>query len=263
MDNVKAVTSDLTVDENLLDTYDGAIPGHVAIIMDGNGRWARSRGLPRIRGHRAGADSVRAVVESCRYLGVDVLTLYAFSSQNWERPEQEVTGLMTLFEVYIQKERRRLLDNDIRLAVIGDRTKLPGALVASIEELEDDSSANREMTLQVAVSYGGREEILQACRDIAGEVDAGRASPQEIDEEFFEDFLFTGPRPDPDLVVRTSGEKRLSNFLLWQVAYSELYFTDTLWPDFDEGELLTALRSFSDRERRFGKTGQQLRGETA
>ena len=258
MTSAKPLSTDLTVDEPLLADYDGDVPRHAAIIMDGNGRWAQQRDMPRIRGHRAGADSVRAVVESCRYLGCDVLTLYAFSSENWERPDTEVTGLMTLFDVYIEKERRRLLENDIRLQVIGDRSQLPDELTRSIEKLEHASADNDEMTLQVAVSYGGREEILKACRDLAAEVAAGGIAPEEIDEDLFENHLYTGPRPDPDLVIRTSGEKRLSNFLLWQVAYSEFFFTDTLWPDFHEAQLVEAFRDYTRRERRFGKTGEQV-----
>lgn len=249
---------DLTVDEDILADYRGAIPEHVGIIMDGNGRWATSRGMPRIRGHRAGADAVRCAVESCRYLGVDILTLYAFSTENWERPDEEVSGLMTLFDVYIKKERRRLLENDIRLRVIGDRSRLPEQLQEAIAELEEASSVNDEMVLQVAVSYGGREDILQATRRLAEQVEAGQLDPQEIDEEALSSNLYTEGRRDPEMVIRTSGEHRISNFLLWQIAYSELYFTETLWPDFDEAALLAAFDDFGRRQRRFGKTGQQV-----
>ena len=254
----RAGSSDLTVDKEYLDNYEGAVPNHVAIIMDGNGRWATRRGMPRIRGHHAGADAVREIVESCRYLGVDVLTLYAFSSENWERPSDEVTGLMTLFEVYIQKERRRLIDNDVRLSVIGNRSQLADALVDSIEDLEQATAACDEMALQIAVSYGGREEILEACRQISEDVEQGDLGADEIDESTFERYLYTEKQPDPDLVIRTSGEKRLSNFLLWQVAYSEFYFTETLWPDFDEVALVESFESYDRRERRFGMTGRQV-----
>lgn len=249
---------DLTVDESVLDRYDGDVPRHVAIIMDGNGRWAKRQGMQRLRGHRAGASSVRRVVESCRYLQVDVLTLYAFSTQNWERPRREVSGLMTLFDVYIQKERRRLLKNGIRLQVIGDRSRLSEKLRRAIADLEAESADNDDMILQVAVSYGGREEILRAVRTIADEAADEALSPEVIDEERFSRYLYTAGRPDPELVIRTSGEQRISNFLLWQIAYSELYFTEQLWPDFDESALLEAFADFSRRQRRFGKTGQQV-----
>lgn len=252
------LSPDLTVDEALLSSYEGAIPTHVAVIMDGNGRWAKKQGKMRLKGHQAGADAVRRTVESCRYLGVEVLTLYAFSSQNWGRPEREVSGLMTLFDVYIKKERRRLLDNGIRLQVIGDRSKLSAKLQRAIANLEEESAKNTGMTLQVAVSYGGREEILMATRQIADAVKEGRLEPEQIDEALFSAALYTAGRPDPDLVIRTSGEERVSNFLLWQIAYSEFHFTETLWPDFDEACLLAAFQDFSKRQRRFGKTGEQV-----
>ncbi len=249
---------DLTIDERPVASYDGGVPGHIAIIMDGNGRWASRQDMPRIRGHRAGASSVRAVVEACRYLQMDVLTLYAFSTENWSRPDDEVTGLMTLFDVYIERERERLIGNDIRLQVIGDREGLPATLRDAIEELEAASVEDAEMTLQVAINYGGREELVRATRSIGEAVDAGELDPDAIDESTLEEHLYTAGRPDPDLVVRTSGEMRISNFLLWQMAYSELFVTETLWPDFNEYELVDALREFDDRERRFGQTDQQL-----
>ena len=249
---------DLTVNEELLERYDGIVPKHVAIIMDGNGRWAKSKGMQRLKGHRAGADSVRCAVESCRYLGVDVLTLYAFSSQNWERPNHEVSGLMTLFNHYIQKERKRLIENGIRLRVIGDRSRLSKKLQKAIAKLEKDSSVNDEMVLQVAVSYGGREEILRATRRIAEQVKSGEMAPEQIDEQTFSENLYTEDRVDPELVIRTSGERRISNFLLWQIAYSEFYFTETLWPDIREEEILQAFADFGRRQRRFGKTGEQV-----
>ncbi len=252
------MSTDLTVNEELLDQFNGPLPAHVAVIMDGNGRWAKGRGLMRLKGHRAGADSVRCTVESCRYLGVDILTLYAFSSQNWGRPSREVSGLMTLFDVYIQKERRRLLENGIRLKVIGDRSRLSKKLQGAIASLEEESAKNDEMILQVAVSYGGREEILHATRRIARAAAAGELNPDDIDEELFAANLYTEGRRDPDLVIRTSGECRISNFLLWQIAYSELFITDTLWPDFDEAGLLDAFADYGRRQRRFGKTGEQV-----
>lgn len=248
----------LTVDEEILASYDGLVPKHIAVIMDGNGRWATQRGKRRLSGHREGANAVRRTVESCRYLGCDTLTLYAFSSQNWGRPENEVTGLMTLFNIYIRKERKRLIANGIRLQVIGERSRLSTKLQKAIEKLEAETADNNDMILQVAVSYGGREELVRASRLLAQQVDDGEVAPSEITESDIERHLYTAGRPDPDLVVRTSGEMRLSNFLLWQVAYSELYFTDVLWPDFSERNILEAFTAFSDRERRFGKTDQQI-----
>lgn len=258
MDEDRQVPDDLTIDETPLENYDGSIPEHVAVIMDGNGRWARRRDMPRIRGHRAGADAVRAIVESGRYLGLDVLTLYAFSSENWDRPDDEVTGLMTLFDIYIERERERLIEHDIRLEVIGDRSKLPDVLNESIADLEEVTADQDEMVLQVAVSYGAREEILRACREYARRAKEGAIDPEELDEKQFQKYLYTEDQPDPDLLVRTSGEKRLSNFLLWQLAYSEFCFVDTLWPEFDEYEFVDVLREFDERERRFGKTGEQI-----
>ncbi len=250
---------DLTVDESILAAYDGPVPRHVAVIMDGNGRWANQRGMRRIRGHHEGANAVRRTVESCRYLGVEALTLYAFSSQNWSRPIDEVTGLMTLFDLYIKKERKRLLNNGIALRVIGDRSKLSDKLRAAVEKLEEESAHNTGMVLQVAVSYGGREEIVQSVQRIAEQVAAGQLEPAEITADHIESNLYTSGIPDPDLVLRTSGELRVSNFLLWQIAYSELFVTDVLWPDFAEPHLLEAFQSFGDRERRFGLTGEQTR----
>ncbi len=250
--------ADLTVDADVLDSYTGKVPRHVAVIMDGNGRWATSRGMPRIRGHHAGADSVRRTVEACRYLGVEVLTLYAFSSQNWARPEDEVTGLMTLFDLYIRRERKRLNKNDVRLKVIGDLDRLSPKLRSAIGELEDHLAHNDELLLQVAVSYGGREEIVRAAKILAAAAARGEIDPEDIDESTFSSMLYTAGQPDPDLVIRTSGELRVSNFLLWQLAYSEFHVTETLWPDFDEHHFVDALNAFGHRERRFGKTSAQV-----
>lgn len=254
----RTVPADLRVDAEVLSSYQGVIPNHVAIIMDGNGRWAQQRGMIRLKGHREGAHSVQRIVEACRFLNVGVLTLYAFSTQNWGRPESEVSGLMKLFGVYIKKERARLLRNGIRLRVIGDREALSPSLRAAIHALEEESNDNTGMLLQIAVSYGGREEILAATRTIAHAVQAGELKPEEITEATFGRYLYTGGEPDPDLVIRTSGEFRISNFLLWQIAYSEIYVSDVLWPDFDEEQLLAAFAAFGQRERRFGKTGAQV-----
>ncbi len=250
--------SQLHVDRDVLDGYDGPVPRHVGVIMDGNGRWAQNHGLPRIKGHHEGANAVRRMVESCRYLGVEVLTLYAFSSQNWGRPEDEVKGLMTLFDVYIKRERDRLIANGVQMKAIGDRSKLGERLQQAIAKLEADTAPNAKMTLQVAVSYGGREEIVRAVRRLGAEIEAGKLSAKDIDEHDIERNLYTGEVPDPDLVIRTSGEMRISNFLLWQIAYAELYVTDVLWPDFDEVHFVEALRSFTSRERRYGKTSAQM-----
>jgi undecaprenyl diphosphate synthase len=248
----------LHVDEALLAGFGGPIPRHVAIIMDGNGRWAEQRGLARIQGHHEGAQAVRRIVEACRYLEVEYLTLYAFSSENWKRPLEEVSGLMALFDLYLRKERRLLLDNQIRFHVIGDREKLPENVREAIEKLEQESTPGAKMTLQVAVSYGGRDEIVAAARTLAARVLSGELRPDGIDEQTLAAELYTGGQPDPDLVIRTSGEFRVSNFLLWQIAYSEFYITETLWPDFSERELLEAFESFGNRERRYGRTSRQL-----
>lgn len=229
--------------------------------MDGNGRWATRRGMARIRGHHEGATAVRRIVESCRYLGVEVLTLYAFSSQNWGRPEDEVSGLMTLFDFYIKRERKRLVENGIQMKTIGDAERLSPKLRAAIADLEDATSHNSDMVLQVAVSYGGREEIIHAVRRIAKDVEAGQLAAEDITEKHLEEYLYTDKLPDPDLIIRTSGEMRISNFLLWQIAYSELYVTDILWPDFDEVHFVAALRDFASRQRRYGLTDDQLENE--
>jgi len=257
----KSAPAHMSADTELLDAYDGAVPRHIAIIMDGNGRWAQSRGMRRIRGHHEGAAAVRCTVEACRYLGVEVLTLYAFSEQNWDRPRDEVSGLMTLFDIYIRRERKRLLENGVRLEVIGAVHKLSPKLQRAIADLEAYTAGNDDLVLQVAVSYGGREEIVHAAQKIAERVAAGEISPEQIDEQMFSRALYTSSVPDPDLLIRTSGELRISNFLLWQIAYSELHVTDAFWPDFDEVHLLDALRAYSARERRFGKTGAQVQGE--
>ncbi|MBA2662287.1 MAG: di-trans,poly-cis-decaprenylcistransferase [Bradymonadaceae bacterium] len=257
--NTTSPKLNLSVNETLLAAFDGPIPRHVAIIMDGNGRWATSRGMNRLRGHHEGANAVRRTVESCRYLGVEVLTIYAFSSQNWQRPVDEVSGLMTLFDLYIKKERKLLMDNNVAIRIIGDRTRLSDKLQAAIVQLEEATAPGAKMVLQVAVSYGGREEILGATRALCARVEAGEFKASDVDEALFSSHLYTAGQPDPDLVIRTSGEFRISNFLLWQLAYAEIYVTDVLWPDFDEAHLLEAFGSFGRRERRFGLTGAQVK----
>ncbi len=251
----------LSINQDIIDTYEGDVPKHIGVIMDGNGRWAQERGMIRIRGHHEGAKTVRTVVESCRYLGCEALTLYAFSAQNWGRPEDEVKGLMSLFDLYIKKERKTILDNGIQLRVIGDRSKLGPKLISAIEGLEEISKDNSDMILQVAVSYGGREEIIRAAKIIAEKATRNEIDTDQIDEHMLASAMYSPDLPDPELIVRTSGEFRVSNFLTWQSAYSEFFVSDLYWPDFDEEEFVKALKSFGDRQRRFGKTGEQISKE--
>ena len=236
-----------------------ALPRHVAIIMDGNGRWAKRRGMPRIEGHRKGADSVRDVVRASREVGLRALTLYAFSSQNWDRPMEEVRALMELLRDYVVEERPEIMENDIRLVTIGDRSRLPAFVRDPLESLIADSADNTRMTLCLALSYGGRESIAAAARQLAEAVVAGEIHPSDIDVRNFAEALSTRMLPELDLVIRTSGEQRLSNFLLWEAAYAEMYFTDVLWPDFSRTTLYQALETFQGRERRFGLTTEQVR----
>lgn len=231
------------------------LPRHVGIIMDGNGRWANRRGLPRVEGHREGSQSVRAVTRLARRLGIQALTLYAFSSQNWQRPAEEVAALMGLLREYLISERAEIMDNGIRLLALGDLDKLPRIVREPLDALIADSSKNTGMALSLALSYGGREEILAACRRLL----ADEVAPEALDAQAFEERLYTRGLPELDLVIRTSGERRISNFLLWQSAYAELVFTDTLWPDFREKAMLEALAEFQSRERRYGMTGEQIR----
>ncbi len=221
--------------------------------MDGNGRWARRRGLPRLEGHRRGADSVSRITRFCRRIGIQALTLYAFSEQNWLRPAEEVEGLMRLLADYLERERSEILDNDIRLSAVGRVHRLPSLVRQPLEALIRDSARNEGMTLCLALSYGGREEIVDAARGLVQAAMEGRLAPDEVDEESLEQFLWTAHLPPVDLIIRTSGELRLSNFLLWHAAYAELYFTETLWPDFGEEHLLEALKAFASRQRRFGR----------
>jgi undecaprenyl diphosphate synthase len=227
-------------------------PTHVAIIMDGNGRWAKARNLPRIAGHQRGAETVKTIVRAAAEMGVSFLTLYGFSSENWNRPEDEVNDLMGLLRFYLRSEINYLHENGVRLLVIGDRDRLDDDIVKLIEDAEAQTAKNKAITLVIALSYGGRSEITRAARMLATRVAAGDLSPADIDEETLEASLFTSDIPDPDLLIRTSGEKRISNFLLWQTAYSELVFVDTLWPDFSKDDLENALLEFNGRERRYG-----------
>ncbi|WP_395458015.1 isoprenyl transferase [Azospirillum melinis] len=236
------------------DNRSNTAPGHVAIIMDGNGRWAKARGLPRTAGHKKGVDAVRRTVEAARELGIGTLTIFSFSSENWRRPEEEISDLMGLLRFYLRSEVAELHRGGVRLRVIGDRTRLSEDINRLIDNAEALTRDNRTMTLVVALSYGSRLEIVHAARRLAEEVAAGRLSPESIDEDALSERLYTSDIPDPDLIIRTSGEKRISNFLLWQAAYAELVFVDTLWPDFTKRDLEAAIEEFHRRERRFGAT---------
>jgi len=228
------------------------LPRHIAIIMDGNGRWAKARGLPRIAGHRRGADAVRRTLEAAGDLGVPYLTLFGFSSENWKRPHDEVDDLMGLLRHYLRGEIAELHRNGVRLRVIGDRGRLSADIVALIENAETLTHDNQAINLTVALSYGGRAEIVAAARAVAAKAASGQLAPEAIDENLIAKHLFTADLPDPDLLIRTSGEQRISNFLLWQCAYAELVFTKTLWPDFGRADLEQAITEFGGRERRYG-----------
>ncbi len=234
------------------------IPRHVAIIMDGNGRWAKQQRKPRLYGHKVGVESVQAIVEYASELGVEVLTLYAFSTENWKRPVAEVGGLMGLLKNYLQKELSRMLKNRIRLTSIGDIKKLPKDVLEVLENTIRDTAENDKLTLNLALSYGGRSELIQAIRNIAAEVNAGDIKIGDIDEKLIDNHLYTAGLPEPDLLIRTGGEARLSNFLLWQASYAEIYFTDIMWPEFREEAFADAIGEYQGRERRFGRTSAQV-----
>ena len=234
------------------------LPRHVAVIMDGNGRWAQRRGLSRIEGHKRGKEAVRKIVEASRELGLSYLTLYAFSSENWQRPPHEVRALMGLLNRYLRTEMRRMMRYDIRLRAIGNLERLPANVRKSLMDAVDATRANTGLTVILAVSYSAREEIVSAVQALARDVHAGRLDPRRIDEQTVERFLWTSDIPAPDLLIRTSGEFRVSNFMLWQLAYTELYVTDTLWPDFDREAFEHALAEYQHRDRRFGRTSEQF-----
>ncbi|PWW82296.1 MULTISPECIES: isoprenyl transferase [Prosthecochloris] len=239
------------------------LPEHVAIIMDGNGRWARQKGKTRIEGHAAGVDAVRDVVEAAAQLDMQYLTLFTFSTENWKRPEKEISSLMQLLIKVLQKEAKELYRNNVRLHVIGDIQQLPGKVRDTLEETVELTKDNTGLTLCIALSYSGKWDILQACKTICHEIESGRLTSDEIDERLLESFLSTKGIPEPELLIRTSGEFRISNFLLWQSAYSEIYFTNTYWPDFRRSQLYDAIRDFQKRERRFGLTSEQLKSKKA
>ena len=234
------------------------LPRHIAIIMDGNGRWAESHTMGRILGHRKGAESVRVITKTCRRIGIGCLTLYAFSVENWLRPEAEVRALMNLLLQYLEGETREMMDQDIRLTAIGDLDSLDAPVLLKLRETMEKTSENRGMILNLALSYGGRDEIVTAVRRIVADAMGGKISPSEITKELCSKYLYTAGIPEPDLLIRTGGEYRISNFLLWQAAYAEFYFTDIFWPDFREADLLEAIAEYQRRERRFGMTSEQI-----
>lgn len=234
------------------------VPGHVAIIMDGNGRWARARRLPRTSGHKRGVTATRKVVEACVRKGVQILTLFAFSSENWQRPPSEVSTIMELFFSTLRREAQRLAENNIRLRFIGDRAAFSDKLQRQIRQAELITASSKGMLLNIAANYGGRWDIVQAVHQLVSQAIEGRIQVKDIHPEDITSHLATAHLRDPDLFIRTGGEQRISNFLLWQLAYTELYFTSTLWPDFDEDALSHAFESYANRQRRFGKTGEQV-----
>ncbi|TVR78651.1 MAG: isoprenyl transferase [Chitinophagaceae bacterium] len=234
------------------------LPGHIAIIMDGNGRWAKGFGRTRLFGHRNGVKAVRQVTEGCAEIGVKYLTLYAFSTENWGRPKKEVSALMNLLIKTIKSEIKTLMKNDIRLRAIGDINTLPDQCAENLQLAIEETKNNKRMDLILALSYSSRWEIIKATKNIAENIEKGLIKAEEIDDNLFSEYLETKDIPDPELLIRTSGEKRISNFLLWQLAYAELYFTETMWPDFRKKDLYQAISEFQNRERRFGKTSEQL-----
>ncbi|MDK2778060.1 MAG: di-trans,poly-cis-decaprenylcistransferase [Pseudomonadota bacterium] len=236
----------------------GQVPRHVAIIMDGNNRWAKRRFMPGVAGHKAGVEAVRAVVQTSARQGIEVLTLFAFSSENWRRPAAEVSALMQLFVMALEREVRKLHRNNIRLRIMGDVSGFSDKLQKLIREAEDLTAGNDGMTLVIAANYGGQWDIASAARRIAEQVQQGNLQPEDIDEQLFHRYTWLSDLPAPDLLIRTGGEQRISNFMLWQTAYSELYFSDVYWPDFKEEEYTRALTAFADRTRRFGRTDDQL-----
>lgn len=229
------------------------LPQHIAIIMDGNGRWAKNKGLPRIEGHRQGANTLKEILRGCKDYGIKTLTAYAFSTENWGRPLTEVNFLMSLFERLLQKELTEMNSEGVCIRFIGDLSPLPQSLQRIMSQAMEETKDNQAVYFNVAINYGSRLEIVKACRSIAEKITRGEIKPEAIDENLLSEYLYTSSSPDPDLLIRTSGEMRLSNFLLWQIAYTEIYITDTLWPDFNKKELMQALEVYQQRDRRFGK----------
>jgi undecaprenyl diphosphate synthase len=227
-------------------------PEHVAIIMDGNGRWAKKRLLNRVKGHEKGADAIRDIVEAAREIGLKNLSLYAFSTENWNRPKAEVSALMALLDRFIKSERTNFIENDISLNAFGELEKLPEKVRNNLFSLINDTSSNKTMNLNLCLSYGGRSDIINACQKIASQVKDGKVDVEDIDETMLSNNLYSAGFPDPDILIRTSGEMRLSNFMMWQLSYSEFFFTNTLWPDFNRDEFIKIIRQFQTRDRRFG-----------
>lgn len=245
-------------------TSDGtadALPRHIAVVMDGNGRWANKRHLPRAAGHKAGVNATRTLVENCAKNNIQALTIFAFSSENWNRPESEVTMLMALFISTITAEVKKLHKKNVRVKFIGERARFSEKLQKSINASENLTAENNGMQLNIAANYGGRWDVVNACKSLIREVQENKVTIDEIDEELFNSFVSLSELPEPDLFVRTGGEQRISNFLIWQLSYSELYFVDTLWPDFSDTDFAAALSWYANRQRRFGKTGQQIVSE--
>jgi undecaprenyl diphosphate synthase len=245
----KQLTFQTLPDDLLVDR----LPRHVAVIMDGNGRWAKRRGMPRIMGHRRGVDTLKDLLRCCRDWGVEALTAYAFSTENWGRPAEEVEFLMLLFERVLRRELKEMMEEDIRIRFVGNLSVLPASLQTEITKSVEATRHNQGIQFTIATNYGGRQEIVNACKTIAEKIKSGQLQPEDIDESLFERHLYTAGLCDPDLLIRTSGEMRVSNFLLWQVAYSEIYVTETFWPDFDRTEFHRALSAYQQRDRRFGK----------
>lgn len=237
------------------------IPQHVAVIMDGNGRWAKNRGQKRVFGHKNGVKSVREVVEAAGEIGVKHLTLYAFSTENWNRPKYEINALMTLFITAVKNEEKKLMKNNVRLTAIGDLKSLPANVQKNLNKIIETTSKNTGLNLNLALSYSSRQEIVEMVKSIANQISKGNISLEDITEDLIAANLQTNSMPDPELIIRTSGEHRISNFLLWQISYSEFYFTETLWPDFTKQHFFEAIKSYQTRERRFGKTGEQVKGD--
>ncbi|MCK4864928.1 MAG: di-trans,poly-cis-decaprenylcistransferase [Gammaproteobacteria bacterium] len=234
------------------------IPKHVAIIMDGNGRWAQKRGLPRVAGHKAGVETVRSVIQTCVEKGIEVVTLFAFSSENWRRPEKEVTLLMSLFLMALQREVKKLHKNEVQLRIVGDVSAFDNKIQEQIKKAEALTKDNKTLVLNIAANYGGQWDITQSVKSLARKVELGELKAEDITSDLINKNLCMSDLPEPDLFIRTGGEQRVSNFLIWQLAYSELYFTDTLWPDFDRQAFEEALSSYAGRQRRFGHTGEQI-----
>jgi len=249
--------SDAKLQQMLKDS--GEIPTHLAIIMDGNGRWARKRGLPRVAGHKRGVETVRDIVKACAQIGIKFLTLYTFSTENWKRPKDEVSTLMRLLVRTLKNEADELHENDIRLTTIGDIKSLPAEVQAQLEESMEKTRNNKKMTLNLALSYSGRWELIETVKSIAEQVQKGYLNPSDINEKIIASQLTTKDIPDPDLLIRTSGEFRISNFLLWQIAYAEVFISNAYWPDFKRKDLYEAIISFQGRERRFGKVSEQIK----